>query len=90
MNKSELIAAITNITNSSKVDGEKFLNAFQEVVTEAMKQGDKIALTGFLSIETQHKKASTGRNPRTGEEIQIAAKNVVKIKPGKQLSDAVN
>ncbi len=90
MNKSDLVSAIALQSGFNKTDSEKFLNALQDVVTKAVKTGDKITLTGFLSIEKSERKATTGRNPRTGAVIDIPAKNVVKIKAGKLLSDAAN
>lgn len=90
MNKSDLVSAIASTSGFSKTDSEKFLNALQDVVIQAVKTGDKITLTGFFSIEKSERKATTGRNPRTGSVIDIPAKNVVKIKAGKLLSDAAN
>lgn len=90
MNKGDLINALSAETGSTKADAEKFLNALQHVFIKSLKKGDKISLTGFLSVESSKRKATTGRNPRTGAAINIPAKNVVKIKAGKLLADSVN
>ena len=66
------------------------LDAFVSSVTDALAGGDRISLVGFGSWSVDERSARTGRNPRTGEEIQIAAKKVVKFKAGAGLSDAVN
>ena len=90
MNKSELIDAIAQATDLTKTDVSSVINAFTEEVTAALTKGDKVALPGFATFEVNKRPARTGRNPRTGEDIKIPAKNVVKIKPGKTLQDAVN
>jgi DNA-binding protein HU-beta len=90
MNKSELIAAIANDNNLSKVDAEKAINSMISIFTKALKKGEKITLPGFLVASTGKRKARTGRNPQTGKEIKIPAKTVVKFKAGKTLQDAVN
>lgn len=90
MNKAELIGSIADKSGLSKADAGKALDGFVASVTEALQGGDRISLVGFGSWSVDERGARTGRNPRTGEEIQIAAKNVVKFKPGAGLSDAVN
>ena len=90
MNKAELIGSIAEKSGLSKTDAGMALDAFVSSVTEALQGGDRISLVGFGSWSVDQRNARTGRNPRTGEEIQIAAKNVVKFKPGAGLSDAVN
>ena len=90
MNKAELITAIASESGLSKADAEKALNGFMSAITKGLKKGNKISLVGFLTIENQRRKATTGRNPRTGEEIKIAAKNVAKFKAGKALNDSLN
>lgn len=74
----------------SKADAKKALDAFINVTTKALKKGDTVLLTGFGSFSISKRSARTGRNPQTGKEIQIAAKNVVKFKAGAELSKAVN
>ncbi len=90
MNKAELIGSIADKSGLSKTEAGKALDAFVSSVSDALKGGDRISLVGFGSFSVDKRDARTGRNPRTGEEIQIAAKNVVKFKPGAGLSDAVN
>ena len=87
MNKSELIAAISEKADIKKVDAEKFLAAFIETVSEELKEGNKIQLVGFGTFETS---ARVGKNPQTGAEIQIPASIAPKFKPGKALKDLVN
>ncbi len=90
MNKAELIDAIAAGSGLSKADAGKALEAFTDSVTGALKEGERISLVGFGSFSVDRRDARTGRNPRTGEAIDIAAKNVVKFKPGAGLSKAVN
>ena len=90
MNKAELIDAIAAGSGLSKADAGKALEAFTNSVEGALKAGDRISLVGFGSFSVDRRDARTGRNPRTGEAIEIAAKNVVKFKPGASLSKAVN
>jgi len=89
MNKSELIAAIAKSTKLTKADVTNVVDQFLEVSKKELKKGGEISLTGFLSIKKVKRAARTGRNPRTGKVLKIAAKNVVKIKAGKALKDAV-
>lgn len=74
MNKSELIDAIAAEANLSKADAKRALDAFQNVVSGALKKGDRIALVGFGSFSVSKRSARTGRNPQTGKEIKIPAK----------------
>lgn len=90
MNKAELISSIAEKSGLTKADAGKALDALLESVTEGLTSGDRIALVGFGSWTVEERKARTGRNPRTGEEIQIPAKKVVKFKAGAGLTDAVN
>lgn len=90
MNKSELISSMAEKSGLTKADAGKALDALIASVTEGLTGGDRIALVGFGSWTVEERSARTGRNPRTGEEIQIPAKKVVKFKPGAGLSDAVN
>jgi len=90
MNKSELIEAIAANAGLTKVDVTKVIDAFAEVSKKALKKGDEVNLVGFLSLKKTRRNARVGRNPRTGQELKIAAKNVVKAKVGKALQDAVN
>ncbi len=86
MNKEELIVAIAENTKFTKTDTKKFLDSYNEVVTTAL----KFQLIGFGSWSVSQRDEHKGRNPRTGEEITIAASKVVKFTAGKQLKDAVN
>ena len=91
MNKAELIGSIAGKSGLSKADaGPKRWMPLWLRLQRAMSGGDRIALVGFGSWSVEQRDARTGRNPRTGEEIQIAAKRVVKFKAGASLSDAVN
>ncbi len=90
MNKSELVDAIASNSGLSKADSKRALEGFISATEGALKGGDKISLVGFGSFSISKRAARTGRNPQTGKEIQIAAKNVVKFKAGADLSKKVN
>lgn len=90
MNKTELVAAMAEQTELSKKDSEKALKAFIDVVTEELKKGEKIQLVGFGTFEVIERAAREGRNPLTGEKMQIKASKAPKFKAGKALKDAVN
>ena len=89
MNKAELVDAIASKAGLTKVDAKKGLDATMEVVSEALKAGDKVSLVGFGSFAVSARSARTGRNPQTGKAINIGAKKVVKFKPGAELSAGV-
>jgi DNA-binding protein HU-beta len=90
MNKAELIDAMAKDANISKAQAGAALDSFINNVTKALKGGDKLSLVGFGTFSASRRAARAGRNPQTGETIQIAAKNVAKFKAGKGLSDALN
>ncbi len=90
MNKSELVVALAQKAELSKKDAEKALNAFVEVVTDTLKAGEKVQLVGFGTFESKERPARTARNPRTGEEIQIAPSKTASFKVGKALKDSMN
>lgn len=90
MNKKDLIEKISETVDTTKADAERFIDAFVDNVTNSLKKGDAVALTGFGTFSVTRRKARTARNPRTGETVQVAAKNAPKFKPGKGLKDAVN
>lgn len=90
MNKAELIDAMASNAGLSKADAKRALDAFVETTTGALKKGDRISLVGFGSFSVSKRAARTGRNPQTGKEIKIAAKNVVRFKAGADLSTKVN
>ena len=89
MNKTELIAAIADKAELSKKDAEAAVKAFVDVVSDAMKNGDKVQLVGFGTFEVSERSARTGRNPQTGDTIEIAASRTPRFKAGKALKDLV-
>mgnify|MGYP000168597405 FL=1 len=89
MNKTELINAISASAELSKSDAKKALDATIEAITNALKEGDKVALLGFGTFAVTERPARTGINPTTKEKIEIAAKKVVKFKAGAELADVV-
>ena len=90
MNKSDLIAAIAAKTGDTKKSAEASVNAFVEVVTNALKKGDKVQLVGFGSFEVRKRAARKGRNPQTKEEIKIPASKAPVFKAGRALKDLVS
>ena len=89
MNRAELIKAISDKTEVAEKDVDKCLKAFHEVVADIVSKGkEKLTLPGFISFEQGHRAARTGRNPQTGEAIQIKATNTVKVSAGSQLKAA--
>ena len=89
MNKTELISAMSENANMTKVDAEKALKAFIDTVTEELKNGRKVQLVGFGTFEVAERAARKGRNPKTSEEIMIPASKSPKFKAGKALKDIV-
>jgi DNA-binding protein HU-beta len=89
MNKAELIAHIANGAGISKADAQKALDSFTGSVTKALKKGDKVTLVGFGTFSVGKRNARTGRNPKTGKPIKIAAKKVAKFQPGKGLAETI-
>lgn len=89
MNKVELIGAVASKSGLSKKDVEKVINAFTNVVADTLVGGDKVQLVGFGTFEVAERAARTGRNPQTGETIQIQPSKSPKFKAGKALKDAV-
>ena len=90
MNRTELITAMSEKANMSKVDTEKALKAFIDTVTEELKNGGKVQLVGFGTFEVAERAERQGRNPKTGEAITIPASKSPKFKAGKALKDIVN
>ena len=90
MNKTELIAAIAEKAEISKKDSEKALKSFIDVVTEQLKNDDKVQLVGFGTFEVSKRAAREGRNPQTGQTMKIDACKAPKFKAGKALKDAIN
>ncbi|WP_297199944.1 HU family DNA-binding protein [Thermanaeromonas sp.] len=89
MNKAELVASVAEKAEMTKKDAEKAVNAIFASIEEALARGDKVQLVGFGTFEVKERAARVGRNPRTGEEISIAATKVPVFKAGKALRDAV-
>ncbi|WP_339062700.1 HU family DNA-binding protein [Tepidibacillus marianensis] len=89
MNKTELIAKVAEMAELTKKDATKAVDAIFETISEALKEGDKVQLIGFGNFEVRERSARKGRNPQTGEEIEIAASKVPAFKPGKALKDVV-
>ena len=89
MNKAELVEAMASDAGISKADAKRALDAFINTTSKALKKGDRVALVGFGSFSVSRRSARKGRNPQTGKEITIAAKKVVKFKPGAELSKKV-
>ncbi len=90
MNKAELIDAIAGAAELSKADAGRALDATVAAITKALKKGDTVTVIGFGSFVVRERAARTGRNPKTGEELQIAASKNPVFKAGKALKDAVN
>ena len=90
MNKSELVEAVAEETGGSKADAQRAVDAVIDSITKALKGGDSVQLTGFGTFDVSQRKAREGRNPSTGETIQIPAKKVPTFKAGTALKDAVN
>lgn len=90
MNKNDLVAAVADSAGLSKADATKAVDSVFDQITAELKQGSEVRLVGFGTFAVAQRKATTGRNPRTGETIQIAASKQPKFKAGKALKDAVN
>lgn len=90
MNKGELIESIAEKTGLSKAKSGEYLETVLETVQHTLKKGGDVALTGFGTFKTVKKAARTGRNPKTGEPIKIAASIAVSFKAGKTLKESVN
>jgi DNA-binding protein HU-beta len=93
MNKSELVQELANKTKLSRADAQRAIDALFEtnggIISKALKKGDRIQITGFGTFETRKRKARTGRNPRTGKEIKIAATTSPAFRAGKGLKDRI-
>lgn len=94
MNKSELVDALADRTGMTKADAGRAVDALfstdDGILAEALNKGDRVQITGFGTFEAKHRKARTGRNPRTGETIQIAASKTPSFRAGKGLKDFIN
>lgn len=89
MNKTDLVAAVAAKAEISKKDAEAVVSAVISSITDALADGDKVALVGFGTFEVKERAARTGLNPRTGEKLQIPASKAPVFKAGKALKDAV-
>ena len=90
MNKAELIEAMADAADISKAAATRALDGMVDAITDAMKAGDQVSLIGFGTFTVKERAARQGRNPQTGETIQIKASNIPSFKAGKALKDAVN
>jgi DNA-binding protein HU-beta len=90
VNKNELVDAVATATELKKAEATKAVDSVFEAIGSALKKGDEVRLVGFGTFSVQDREASEGRNPRTGEKIQIAASKQAKFKAGKTLKEALN
>jgi DNA-binding protein HU-beta len=90
MNKAELVDAVADAADISKAAAARSIDTVLEVITESLKKGNAVTLVGFGTFNVRRREARTGRNPRTGEPIQIKASNLAVFKAGKGLKDALN
>lgn len=90
MNKTDLIEKVATKREMTKKDATLVVDAVLDSISEALKNGEKVSLIGFGNFEVRERSARKGRNPQTGEEIQIKASKVPAFKPGKQLKESVN
>ncbi|WP_340119145.1 HU family DNA-binding protein [Pelagibius sp. 7325] len=90
MNKNDLVAVVADKTGLSKADSTKAVDCVFDAITDSLKGGEEVRLVGFGTFNVTQRAASEGRNPRTGERIQIPASKQPKFKAGKGLKDAVN
>ena len=90
MNKKELVDAIAGKTDSSGAAADRAVNALIEIISDTLKKGDSLTLPGFGTFEVRERAARTGRNPKTGEKLEIGASRVAAFKPGAALKAAIN
>ncbi|QHS50406.1 HU family DNA-binding protein [Edaphobacter sp. 12200R-103] len=90
MTKADLVDKVTSLGDLTRRDGEVIVDTLFESVIGALKSGDKIEIRGFGSFRTRQRNARTGRNPKTGEKVDVPAKRVPYFKPSKELRDMVN
>jgi DNA-binding protein HU-beta len=90
VNKNDLVAAVSDSAGLSKADAAKAVDSVFDSITGSLKGGNEVRLVGFGTFSVANRKESVGRNPRTGEKIQIPASRQPKFKAGKALKDAVN
>ena len=90
MTKAELIESVASKVDLPRATAERAVNTMFDEVVAALKQGDKVNISGFGTFSISTRKARTGRNPKTGESIEIGASRAAKFKPGKTLKDEIN
>jgi nucleoid DNA-binding protein len=90
MNKSEFISAIGNRTLKKDAEVKAIIDAATDIIREKLSEGENVAITGFGAFETRERAATTARNPRTGETVEVPARKVPAFKPAKALKDAVD
>jgi integration host factor alpha subunit len=90
MTKADLVEGLSNKLGLTKIDAERAVDILIEDIIIALKQGDRVNISGFGTFAVSKREARTGRNPKTGESIEISASRAAKFKPGKQLKDSLN
>jgi len=90
MNKTELTETVAELADLTKADAARAVDAVIEAITNALKEGEQVTIVGFGTFQVRERGARTGRNPKTGEAIEIAASKMPAFKAGKALKDAVN
>ncbi len=90
MNKNDLVSAVSNSAGMSMADANRAVDSVFDNISGSLRSGNEVRLVGFGTFSVADRKATTGRNPRTGETIQIAARRQAKFKAGKALKEAVN
>ena len=90
MTKADLVEALANKLGINRNDAEKAVNIVLDDIVHALKQGERVNISGFGTFSVSNREARTGRNPKTGEAIEISASRSAKFKPGKQLKDSLN
>ena len=90
MNKSELIASVAEMTNLTRAETERAVKATFDTITDTLGSGNDVRIVGFGTFTTTRRQASKGRNPRTGQTIDIPASTTAKLRVSRQLKDAVN
>lgn len=88
--KDFIVAHAAKVAGTTKKDAEAVVNATLEAICNALTEGEKVQLTGFGTFEVKHRNARTGRNPHTGDAINIPAKNIPNFKPGKALKELIS
>ena len=88
--KEDIVNQVAKDTGISKIQAKKTVESFLDTITDSMKSGDKVTLTGFGTFQVQEREARKGRNPQTGETMNIPARKVPKFSPGKGLKDSVS